>query len=63
MTLNPPALSKINWANIIGGAATLLTVFGIDLSPEMQASIVAGIALVTQLVTVVFRTFFTGTTP
>ena len=60
MTINAPALSKINWTNIIAAGATLLTVFGIDLSPETQVQIVTGIALVSQLATVIFRSFFTA---
>lgn len=59
MTINAPALSKINWTNLVAAAATLMTVFGFDLSIEAQAQIVTGIALVTQLLTVVFRTFMT----
>jgi hypothetical protein len=37
-------LSKTLWASIIGGAATLATVFGVDvgLTAEVQAEIVAG---------------------
>ena len=58
--INPNALSKINWTNVIAAGATLLTVFGIDLSPELQVQIVTGIALATQLLTVVFRSFFTA---
>ena len=40
--------SKTLWANIIGGVATVATVFGIDLglTPEAQAEIVAGIMVV-----------------
>lgn len=58
--MNPAALSKINWTNIIAAAATLLTVFGIDLTPEAQVQIVSGIALISQLLSVVFRTWFTA---
>jgi mannose/fructose/N-acetylgalactosamine-specific phosphotransferase system component IIC len=61
MSLNPAAFSKINWTNIVAAGATLLSVFGLDFSPEMQVQIVTGIALVSQLLTMVFRTFFTGT--
>ena len=60
MNINSAALSKINWTNIIAAGATLLTVFGIDLSTEAQLQIVAGIALVSQLLSIVFRSFFTA---
>ena len=58
--MNPAVLSKINWTNIIAAGATLLTIFGIDLTPEAQMQIVTGIALASQLLSIVFRTWFTA---
>lgn len=61
--LNPALLSKINWTQLVAAAATILVLFGIELSPEQQVSIVAGIGLVSNLLTTVFRTWFTGNAP
>ena len=43
--------SKTLWANIIAFAATLATVFGLDLglTPETQASLLAGIMAVVNI--------------
>jgi hypothetical protein len=60
MSLNPAALSKINWTQVVAGLAMAATVFGFDLTAEAQASIVMGIGIASQLLTIVFRTFFTG---
>lgn len=51
--------SKINWAQVVSAAAVIATVFGLDISPEMQAHIVAGIAVAANVVTFIMRTFFT----
>jgi len=58
--INSVALSKINWTQVVAAAATLIAVFGVDLSPETQTQIVMGIALISQLLTVVFRSFYTA---
>lgn len=44
--------SKTLWANLIGGATTIATVFGIDLglTPETQAEVVAGVMVVINLI-------------
>ena len=44
--------SRTVWANIIAGAVTAATVFGLDLglSPETQAELVTGIMVVVNLV-------------
>ena len=44
--------SKTMWANLIGGAVTIGSVFGLDLglTPETQAQLVAGIMVVVNLV-------------
>ena len=51
--------SKINWANAIAMLATVGTVFGMDVPPEMQVKIVATIGVLSQGATVVLRTWFT----
>lgn len=60
VTINPAAISKINWVNVLSCAAAVAAVFGLDLSPETQAKVVSGLAVVTPVVTVILRTFFTG---
>ena len=60
MRVNPPALSKINWTNGISFVAAVAAVFGLDIDPTLQLKIVAGLALATPVVTMVFRTFFTA---
>lgn len=57
--LNPAALSKINWTNGIAFIATVGAVFGMDLKPEVQLQIVAGIGMATQVASIIFRTFMT----
>ena len=51
--------SKINWVNVVSAVAVLGALFGLDISPEMQAKIAGGLGVVTPLVTVVLRTWFT----
>lgn len=60
MNINPAALSKINWTQIVGGVAMLAAVFGFDIPAEQQVAIVAGIAGAVQVVTIILRTFFTA---
>ena len=52
--MNPKAWyeSKTLWANIIGGIATVATVFGLDLglTPDVQAQLVAGVLVVVNIV-------------
>ena len=60
MDLNPAILSKINWTQIIAFAASLLAVFGLNLSPELQAAIVLAVQGVAGLLTIVWRTWFTA---
>lgn len=54
-------LSKINWTQAIGVLASILVVFGIDLDPATQVSVVAGIQGAVAFVTWLMRTFFTRT--
>lgn len=60
VTVNPAALSKINWVNVLSAAAAVAAIFGLDLPPERQAQIVSGLAVLTPVVTVILRTFFTA---
>lgn len=57
--INSAALSKINWTQAISFIAMIAAVFGMDISPEMQVQILAGITAIQTLLTVVFRTWFT----
>jgi uncharacterized protein (DUF697 family) len=58
--INSAALSKINWTQAISFIAMIGAVFGMDISPEVQVQILAGVTAVQTLLTVVFRTFFTA---
>jgi len=60
--MNTAALSKINWTQLLSMAAMLATVFGFDISPEMQVQILAGITAFGTVATFIFRTFFTAKT-
>lgn len=51
--------SKINWAQAIGILATVLALAGIELDPQTQVAVVAGIQGVVAVVTWVMRTWFT----
>ena len=57
--INSAALSKINWTQFISFIAMIAAVFGMDISPEMQVQILAGITAIQTLLTVVLRTWFT----
>lgn len=60
ISMNSAALSKINWTQLVSMAAMLATVFGFDISPEMQVQILAGITAISTVMTFIFRTFFTA---
>lgn len=54
--------SKINWAQVVGIAASILVILTggkLDLSPELQAQIVLAIQAIIGIITVVLKTFFT----
>jgi hypothetical protein len=51
--------SKINWAQMVAMGAMLLTMFGVNLPPEVQAHVVAGIVAAQAIVTWVIKTWFT----
>lgn len=52
MESKPWYASKTMWANLIGGAVTIGSVFGLDLglTPEAQAQLVAGIVVAVNIV-------------
>jgi hypothetical protein len=54
-------LSKINWTQLIAVVAMLLTTFGIDLQPEVQAQIVSLIVALQAVATWVLKTWFAST--
>lgn len=58
--LNPAALSKINWTQVVAALAMLGTVVGLDLDAATQVKIVTFIGFASQALTMIFRTFFTG---
>ena len=53
--------SKINWTQAISFLAMMLTMFGIDLDPETQAQILAFIMALSNVLTWIFKTFFSTT--
>lgn len=59
VNVEPAAKSKTIWAQIIGLAISLLTVFGINVDPATATAIVTGVQAVIAVLTVILRTFFT----
>ena len=57
--VKPDWASKINWTQLVSSLAVITAMFGFDVSPETQAHIVAGIAVVSNVVTFIMRTWFT----
>jgi uncharacterized protein (DUF697 family) len=53
--------SKVNWTQIIAMVASLGVVFGLNISPEDQAKIVATIQALSGFATIILRTWFTTT--
>lgn len=51
--------SKVNWTQAIAMIASIGVIFGLNLSPEEQAKIVATIQGVSGLATIILRTWFT----
>lgn len=60
MSVNPAALSKVNWTQVVAVIASILVIFGIDLPVDQQLSIVAAIQAVQAVATIIFRTWFTA---
>ena len=53
--------SKINWVQVVGFIAMVGSVFGLDIDQDTQNALVAGIAGIWTVVTIIMRTFFTKT--
>lgn len=53
--------SKVNWTQLIAMIASAGVLFGLNISPEDQAKIVATIQAVSSLATIIMRTWFTTT--
>ncbi|MCV6574637.1 MAG: hypothetical protein OIF58_02785 [Cohaesibacter sp.] len=51
--------SKVNWTQIVAVLAMGLTMFGIELDPEMQSRIAVSISALAGAVTILWRTWFT----
>jgi hypothetical protein len=51
--------SSINWAQLIGVAASLATAFGYTVPPDLIPATVTGISAVVGIFTVIKRTWFT----
>jgi hypothetical protein len=58
--LATPAMSKINWTQIVSLVVSVASVFGVVIPAEWQTTFLQITALVTPLVTIVLRTWFTG---
>jgi hypothetical protein len=54
-------LSKINWTQIVGFAAMIGTLFGVNVPDDVKVQIVAGIGSAQAVITWVLRTWFTKT--
>ncbi len=55
-------LSKINWTQIVQGAAAVLVIASggkLNLTPEQQLQIVGAIVVVGNLATIIMKTYFT----
>ena len=57
--VKPAVLSKINWTQVAGVAASVLALWGIEMTPEEQVTVVSAIQIVAGVLTVAFRTWFT----
>jgi hypothetical protein len=53
--------SKVNWTQALALAASVLVIFGINIPPEVQAEVVAGIQAAQAIITWVIKTWFTPT--
>ncbi|HYV30886.1 MAG TPA: hypothetical protein VEO53_07275, partial [Candidatus Binatia bacterium] len=54
-------LSKINWTQAVAAAASIAVIFGVDVPPEQQVTIVAAIQIIQTLTTIVIKTWLTPT--
>nr|WP_321457683.1 hypothetical protein [uncultured Cohaesibacter sp.] len=51
--------SKINWTQLISVAAMGLTMFGIDLDPDIQQRLAVTISSLAAAATIIWRTWYT----
>ena len=51
--------SKINWTQVLGTVASLVTAYGITLPPELVPALLVAVQGVTSLVTITMRMWFT----
>lgn len=51
--------SKLNWKSGVALAAAFLAIFGIEVTPQEQAAILAGIIAISEVASVIIRTWFT----
>lgn len=58
--LNPAALSKINWVNLLAFVVSVAAVFGVVIPEQFQKEALEFTAVATPFATVVLRTWFTG---
>lgn len=56
--VKPATQSKINWTQVVAIASTVLALVGFDLDASEQVAVVTAIQVVSNLVTMVFRTWF-----
>lgn len=54
-------LSKVNWTQVLTVIFTMLAAFGFNVPEDMRVNIMAAVAALGGLVTVVMRTYFTTT--
>ena len=52
--------SKINWTQIISVLAMGLTMFGVDLEPELQERLAVALSSIVAATTIIWRTWFTS---
>jgi hypothetical protein len=53
-------LSKVNWVQVVAFLAMVLSYFGLPLDATQQAAIVVVIGVLSQIVTIILRTWFNG---
>ena len=63
VVISKPMSSKINWINVVSGVVALLAAFGIIIPVEWQTMATQILAVITPILTVVLRSWFTGTKP
>nr|WP_321526044.1 hypothetical protein [uncultured Cohaesibacter sp.] len=51
--------SKINWTQIVSVAAMGLTMFGVDLDPDVQQRLAMTISSLAAAATIIWRTWYT----